>query len=88
MIRKRSQDKNTADRKVKYVERQLKFCVDELKSFSHVSREDDGLEFLAGCDDFWLCFGRFREMLREKHDLDIELEGRKQALTALDDATK
>jgi hypothetical protein len=88
MIRKRSQDKDTADRKVKYMERQLGFCVDELKSFSHVSREDDGLEFLAGCDGFWLCFGRFRKMLREKHDLDIELEGRKQALTALDDATK
>jgi len=71
-------DQDTADCKVKYMDRQLKFCVDELRNFPHVSREDDGLEFFADCDDFWRCFGRFREMLQEK----------KQDLTDLDNMTK
>jgi hypothetical protein len=81
-------DKTRADGKTKYMDHRLDLCVDQLQNFPHVSRDDDGLEFLADNDQFWGCFDQFQERLETRDNLDIEIERAKQELVVHDNATE
>jgi hypothetical protein len=70
------------------MEHSLDLCVDHLQNFPHVSRDDDGLEFLADNDQFWGCFDQFQERLETRDNLDIEIERAKQELVVHDNATE
>jgi len=87
-ISEREGEKMRAGIKVEYLLRRVNLCVNELQSFSRVPRDAEGVELLADHRMFWRCFNRFRVMLQEKHDRDIELERAKQELTVQDNATK
>lgn len=88
LLPKRQAHEVRAGQKRRYLDRQVRNYIEKLPNFSHVSREDDALEFLAESNNFWQCFDRFHETSQAVDDLVIETEEAQQELKALDNAAE